>query len=493
MFDEIQIPKSQIPESLTNFLPQNINNFKDLENFKNENLEELSQSFSLALKSKKVLLHVDFRLEAVCCAVLVYNVLRSLEINVQLSFATRETEGYGNSFKTLTKNSKLKQSDFVVVCGFSSEPKPEQKFCHFSQFEEVFSTSCVAKFWQVAKEQNLKIKNDFLLLLGLENGFSALVGLNLKAFKEANDFSLELERNFELIKNAFSEFDLSFEEKFATEKLRLITSVLNSALKFGDSSTVFNFLKSSTKNLAKLLLKRFVERKKLLETFGKELRNETIKCYTSKAYGFCLAEGNFRVGFLKDFAKETGKIKSQNVLIVSEKIGSVEGLQSFRCIFFEAFRPYLEDFRNSRLKSWFKLSNKIDCKSIFTILENILCEEIKLELQQNVILWEEVNLDKPFREWLDFLGLIKIEPVFCIAVKSEKIAFHYSKNGNLLIKINSNKRSLILFTRQKQTLENYKDKTGKVFVVTFILNLELTKKNQFWYGKILDFEEKNNL
>ncbi|KAA3604188.1 MAG: hypothetical protein DWQ06_04875 [Calditrichaeota bacterium] len=340
------------------------------------------KNFQLALKSKRVLLHVDFTLEAVCSAVLLYKILKQNGVSPSLNFATRENEGFGNQFKILLNSSKLKNVDFVLICGFSQKPEIPNSI-HFPQNEEIFSENPVTLVWTLVQKLNLGIPNELPLLLAFQNGFTALVGSNFEVFSNLRKENLEIQLK-ELclrIENLFEIFEVEEKTpKCFEEQQKFLMKILVNALRFGRSELVFKVLTEGQEtkqleNCLKILIQKYLQRKSLLKLFEEKLQNGNFEFYGNDETDFCVLVGHFELGFLRIFARTLANKTGKNSILIStklrnEKIGTIFGLDSFKRNFFNNFEVYFKNRRLTKSKCWFRLRG-LNGKEIFEILQQL--------------------------------------------------------------------------------------------------------------------------
>ncbi len=345
-------------------------------------LQKFENDFKEALTSKRVLLHIDFTLEAVCCAVLLYKILKRNGVSPSLNFATRESEGFGNQFKILLNSSKLQNVDFTLICGFSQKPKIPNSI-HFPQREDTFSENPVTLVWKLVQSLNLEIQNELPLLLAFQNGFTALVGSNFEALSSLNKERLEAQIN-EIclrLKSTFKGFKSEEEIPNGFEKQKkFLLKILVNALRFGRSELVFKVLTESQEakqfeNCLKILTQKLLERKRLLSSFEENLQNGKFNFYDNDETDFCVLEGSFELGFLRIFARTLAKKTGKNAILIStqhrsERIGTIFGLDSFKRNFFNNFEVYFKNRRLTKSKCWFKLRG-LEGKEIFGILQQL--------------------------------------------------------------------------------------------------------------------------
>lgn len=374
-------PNSEMPKILKELIFDSENVSKNILEFElpTHYSQKFEDNFRQVLKAKRVLLHVDFTLEAVCCAVLLYKILKQNGVSPYINFATRESEGFGNQFKILLSSSKLKNVDFVLVCGFSQ--KPEIPNCiHFAQKEEIFSENPITLIWRLSQNLKLEIENELPFLLAFQNGFTALVGSNFQAFLGLNEKNLKIQiKEFCFyVKKIFEEFQVDEKVPIAfEEELKFFVKILVNSLRFGRSELVFKILSENKEskqfqNCLKILVQKFLARKRLVKSFEENLQNGKFSFYDNEEVDFCVLEGSFELGFLRIFARDLANKSGKNVILIStkiknEKIGTIFGLDSFKRNFFDNFEVYFKSKRLTVFKCWFKLRG-VSGKEIFEIL-----------------------------------------------------------------------------------------------------------------------------
>lgn len=380
-------PKSEMPKILQDLIfgeesePKNILEFELPTHY----TQKFENDFQRVLSSKRVLLHVDFTLEAVCCASLLYKILKQNGDSPSLSFATREREGFGNKYKYLLNSSKLKSFEFVLICGFTQEPKISNSV-HFLQSEEIFSENPVTLVWKLCQNFNLKIQNELPLLLAFENGFTALVGSNFEALSNLDQANLRIQLNElcfkikSLLKEFQSEEKVPNGRRLLEKQKKFLVKIFVNALRFGRSELVFRLLTKSREskqfeNCLKILVQKLLERERILKSFEENLQEGKFDFFNEKETDFCILQGSFELGFLRIFSRVLAKMTGKNAILIStksrnEKIGTIFGLDSFKRNFFYDFDVYFENRRLTKSKCWFKLRG-LNGKEIFEILKHL--------------------------------------------------------------------------------------------------------------------------